>query len=85
MLSLNKFKLKVTDIMEEIKKGRYRHFKGNEYQVIGFGKHSETLEEMVIYKALYGEGEIWLRPTSMWNEEITRDGKTFKRFTYIGE
>ena len=85
MVSSNKLKLKVTDIMEEIKKGRYRHFKGNEYEVIGFGKHSETLEEMVIYKALYGEGEIWLRPVSMWNEEITRDGKTFKRFTYIGE
>lgn len=85
MVLSNKLKLKVTDIMEEIKKGRYRHFKGNEYRIIGFGKHSETLETMVIYKALYGEGEIWLRPISMWNEEITRDGKTFKRFTYIGE
>ena len=71
--------------MKEIKLGKYRHFKGIEYEVIGFGKHSETLEDMVIYKALYGEGEIWLRPISMWDEEITRDGKTFKRFTYIGE
>lgn len=69
----------------EIKIGKYRHFKGNEYEVIGIGKHSETLEEMVIYRALYGEGGYWVRPAEMWNEEITRDGKTFKRFTYIEE
>ena len=69
--------------MKEIKIGKYRHFKGNEYEVIGIGKHSESLEEMVIYKALYGEGEYWIRPASMWNETVERDGKTFKRFTYI--
>ena len=68
-----------------IKLGKYRHFKGNEYEVIGVGKHSETLEEMVIYRALYGDGGYWVRPASMWDEEITRDGKTFKRFTYIEE
>lgn len=71
--------------MNEIKLGKYRHFKGNEYEVIGIAKHSETLEETVVYKALYGENELWVRPASMWNEEITRDGKTFKRFQYIGE
>lgn len=71
--------------MNEIKLGKYRHFKGNEYEVTGIAKHSETLEEMVVYKALYGEKGIWVRPASMWNEEITRDGKTFKRFQYIGE
>lgn len=71
--------------MNEIKLGKYRHFKGNEYEVIGIAKHSETLEEMVVYKALYGEKGLWVRPASMWNEEITRDGKTFKRFQYIGE
>ena len=71
--------------MEEIKLGRYRHFKGNEYEVLAVAKHSETLEPMVVYKALYGEGEIWVRPLSMWNEEITRDGKTFKRFTFKEE
>lgn len=70
--------------MEEIKKGRYRHFKGNEYEVIGTAKHSETLEEYVVYKALYGEGGLWVRPASMWNETIERDGKTFKRFEFIG-
>lgn len=69
----------------EIKTGKYRHFKGNEYEVIGIAKHSETLEEMVIYRALYGEGGYWVRPKSMWNEEVTRDGKTFKRFTLIEE
>lgn len=69
----------------EIKTGKYRHFKGNEYEVIGIAKHSETLEGMVIYRALYGDGGYWVRPASMWNEEVTRDGKTFKRFTYIEE
>lgn len=68
-----------------MKLGRYRHFKGNEYEVLAVANHSETLEKMVVYKALYGEGEIWVRPLSMWDEEITRDGKTFKRFQYIGK
>ena len=70
--------------MEEIKKGRYRHFKGNEYEVIGTAKHSETLEEYVVYKALYGEGGLWVRPKEMWNETVERDEKTFKRFEFIG-
>ena len=70
--------------MEEIKIGRYRHFKGNEYEVIGTAKHSETLEEYVVYKALYGDGGLWVRPAEMWNETVERDGKTFKRFEYIG-
>lgn len=70
--------------MEEIKKGRYRHFKGNEYEVIGTAKHSETLEEYVVYKALYGEGGLWVRPASMWNETVERDGKVFRRFEFIG-
>ncbi len=67
----------------EIKLGKYRHFKGNEYEVIGIAKHSETLEPMVVYKALYGDGDIWVRPYEMWNETITRDGKSFQRFTLI--
>lgn len=69
----------------EIKKGKYRHFKGNEYEVLFVGKHSETLEEYVVYRALYGEREVWIRPATMWNETLTRDGKSFLRFTYIGE
>lgn len=71
--------------MEEIKLGKYRHFKGNEYEVIAIAKHSETTEDYVVYKALYGDGGVWVRPASMWNETVERDGKTYKRFTYIGE
>lgn len=71
--------------MEEIKIGRYRHFKGNEYEVLCVAKHSETLEDTVVYRSLYGEGGVWVRPASMWNETVERDGKTYKRFTYIGE
>ena len=69
--------------MEEIKIGKYRHFKGNEYQVLYIGKDSETCEDVVVYQALYGEGEIWVRPTKMWNETVVRDGKEYKRFTLI--
>ena len=69
----------------EVKLGKYRHFKGKEYEVIAIGKHSETLEEMVIYKALYGDGKYWVRPFSMWNETVIRDGEEYKRFTYIEE
>lgn len=68
-----------------MKKGIYRHFKGNMYELLFTAKHSETLEEMVVYKALYGDGGIWVRPASMWEEDVVYDGKTVKRFTYIGE
>lgn len=70
---------------DEIKIGRYRHFKGNEYEVLFIAKHSETLEDMVVYRALYGDGGVWVRPASMWNETVERDGKVFKRFAYSGE
>jgi len=68
-----------------IKTGKYRHFKGREYEVLGVGEHSETGEKLVVYKALYGEGKIWVRPLSMWNERVERDGKIFSRFTYLEE
>ena len=71
--------------MDEIKLGKYRHFKGNEYEVVAIAKHSETTEDYVVYKALYGDGGMWVRPASMWNETVERDGATYKRFTYIGE
>ena len=71
--------------MDEIKPGRYRHFKGNEYEVIGLARHSETQEEMVIYRTLYGDFGLWVRPARLWNETVERDGKTYKRFTYIGD
>lgn len=70
--------------MDEIKPGRYRHFKGNEYEVIGLTRHSETQEEMVVYRALYGDFGLWVRPARMWNGTVERDGKTFRRFTCIG-
>lgn len=69
----------------EIKSGRYRHFKGNEYEVIGVAKHSETMEELVVYRALYGERGLWVRPAAMWNETVERDGQTFRRFTPLDE
>ena len=72
-------------MLEEIRKGRYRHFKGNEYEVIAVATHTETEEPLVIYKALYGEGKVWARPVTMWLETIERDGKTYKRFEYIGD
>lgn len=71
--------------MESIKPGRYRHFKGREYEVLGVARHSETEDELVVYRALYGDFGLWVRPVSMWNETVERDGKTFRRFTYIGE
>ena len=70
---------------ESIRPGRYRHFKGNEYEVLYLATHSETREPMVVYRALYGERGVWVRPASMWNETVTRDGVTSPRFTYIGE
>lgn len=66
-----------------IKAGRYRHYKGGEYEVLSTAKHSETLEEMVVYKALYGEGQLWVRPAHMWDEDVTVNGQSVKRFTYI--
>ena len=69
----------------ELKPGRYRHFKGKEYRLIGIAKHSETLEPMVVYQPLYGEGGLWVRPAAMWNEIVERDGKTYRRFTYLGK
>ena len=69
--------------MENIKLGKWKHFKGNEYEVIAIAKHSETLEPMVVYRALYGDGGVWVRPASMWNETVERDGKIYKRFTFV--
>ena len=69
----------------ELKTGKYRHFKGNEYEVIGIARHSETEEPMVVYRALYGEGGLWVRPLGMWNEQVDRDDYRGPRFIYIGE
>lgn len=65
----------------ELKKGVYRHFKGNLYRLLYVARHSETMEPMVVYQALYGEGGIWVRPASMWTEQVERDGYSGPRFT----
>ncbi|MBR6608777.1 MAG: DUF1653 domain-containing protein [Oscillospiraceae bacterium] len=68
-----------------VKPGLYRHFKGNMYRVIGTARHSETMEEMVVYQALYGEMGLWVRPRNMFLETVERDGKIFQRFEFVEE
>lgn len=69
----------------EIKPGKYRHFKGNLYEVLFTATHSETMEQMVVYRALYGEGGLWVRPASMWTEHVERDGYSGPRFYPVEE
>ena len=69
--------------MCEVKPGRYRHFKGNEYEVIAIAKHSETMEDLVVYRALYGDKGLWVRPVEMFLETVEKEGETFPRFQYI--
>jgi hypothetical protein len=64
--------------------GRYRHYKGNEYEVIALARHSETLEVVVVYRALYGEGGLWVRPYAMFTENIVLDGRAVRRFAPLG-
>ena len=68
-----------------MKKGIYEHYKGNRYELVDIANHSETLEKMVVYRALYGKMDLWVRPLSMWNEEVVVDGKKVKRFTFVEE
>ena len=68
---------------EQLKLGRYRHFKGGEYEVNGVARHSEGLEDMVVYRPLYNDTGLWVRPLSMFTETITREGKTFPRFEFM--
>ena len=68
-----------------MKKGIYEHFKGNKYELLEIATHSETLEKMVVYKALYGEGGVWVRPLSMWDEMVSHNGETVPRFRLISE
>ena len=68
---------------EMIIPGRYRHFKGNEYEVVGISRHSETLSPMVVYRALYGDGGLWVRPADMWFETVERNGEVYRRFEFV--
>ncbi len=69
----------------DLKKGIYRHFKGNRYELIDIARNSENQEEYVVYRALYGERGLWIRPLAMFDETIERDGKRVKRFAWLGE
>jgi hypothetical protein len=68
------------DAMRLPRPGRYRHYKGNEYEVIGIARHSETEEELVVYRKLYGDHSLWVRPRGMFLESVTVDGHEKKRF-----
>ena len=69
--------------MSDLKPGIYRHFKGNCYELLYVAKHSETLEPMVVYRALYGEGGVWVRPASMWSEHVEKEGYSGPRFAWV--
>lgn len=68
-----------------VPRGRYRHFKGNEYEVLFIARHSETLEPLVVYRALYQDGGVWARPVRMWLEEVLFNGKSVPRFERVSE
>ena len=69
----------------DLKPGKYRHFKGGEYQLLHIATHSETMEPMVVYRALYGEKGMWVRPAAMWTEQVERDGYSGPRFHLVEE
>ena len=69
----------------ETRKGKYRHYKNLSYEVLGTARHSETLEPMTIYRALYGEQGLWVRPAAMFNESIEVDGLQLARFTWVSD
>lgn len=69
----------------EVRPGRYRHYKGREYEVIGVARHSETEEEYVVYRCLYGDFSLWVRPLAMFMEEVVADGRGVPRFSRCGE
>lgn len=71
--------------MSPIERGTYRHFKGQQYEVLGTARHSETEDEYVLYRALYGDGDLWVRPAAMWAERVERDGYDGPRFVRVGD
>lgn len=68
----------------EFRSGRYRHYKGNDYVVLGVARHSETEEELVVYRQDYGDRGLWVRPRGMFDETVTVDGRAVARFAYVG-
>lgn len=73
------------EAVQSIRPGRYRHFKGREYEVIGIARHSEDESPLVVYRKLYDDLSLWVRPADMWNEEVVRDGRTYTRFVWMDE
>lgn len=73
------------EAVQSIRPGRYRHFKGREYEVIGIARHSEDESPLVVYRKLYDDLSLWVRPVDMWNEEVVRDGRTYTRFVRMDE
>ena len=69
----------------QVKLGKYEHFKGRQYEVIGLAHHSETMEELVVYRALYENKDLWVRPAKMFNDTVEKDGEKMLRFKYLGE
>ena len=77
--------VKISDAAKNLRKGKYRHYKGNDYEVLGVANHSETLEEVVVYKKLYGDYGLWVRPLSMFIESVMIEGEVLPRFKFIEE
>ena len=73
------------EAVQSIRPGRYRHFKGREYEVICIARHSEDESPLVVYRKLYDDLSLWVRPVDMWNEEVVRDGRTYTRFVRMDE
>ncbi len=71
--------------MAALRPGRYRHYKGSDYEVLGVARHSETMEALVVYRALYGEHGLWVRPLAMFQETVERDRVAVPRFRYCGD
>ena len=77
--------MELEDYKQIIKPGKYKHYKGNMYEVIGVANHSETMEPVIVYQALYGEKGLWVRPAEMWFELVEVDGKQVRRFEPVDE
>jgi hypothetical protein len=71
--------------MKQVKLGRYRHYKGKDYQIIDLATHSETLEKLVVYRPLYGDQALWVRPVTMFLEQVLVDGQSLPRFRFVDE
>lgn len=72
-------------MLQDVRPGRWRHYKGRDYEVIGLARHSETEEPLVVYRTLYGDFSLWVRPLAMWQETVVVEGRPVPRFAFVGE